>query len=200
MQKTGGINYMNAFDKSIMFGMANFKLTGTDSKVLNFDGKATGDGTSFLQTEGGVLTIEPKFKDIQFEDTGESDIDNRVVGWEVKVKMTVSQETLELIQLAMAGAHAIKDSGGSKLIGITDGPLGSSNRDRGVKMEIHPRQLPVEDKSMDIVIYKVASTSGFERAFKNEQGKFDLEFVAYPKDNFDMSQPNNFFQIGQATV
>lgn len=188
---------MNAFNKSIMFGMANFKLTGADGKSINFDGKATGDGTSFLQTEGGELTIEPKLTDIKFEDTGDSNIDDRVIGWEVKVKMTVSQETKELIQLAMAGAHAIKDSSTAKVIGITDGPLGSSNRDRGVKMEIHPRHLDTSDKSMDIVIFNVASTSGFTRAFKNEQGKFELEFTAYPKEDFDMSKPGNFFRIGE---
>ncbi len=187
---------MNAFEKGIMFGMANFTFTLPSGEKLYFRGKASADGKDFLQTEGGVFTVEPKMKPIEFEDTGESTLDDRVTGWEAKLKFTVSQETLELIQLAMAGAHAIKDASGTTLTGITDGPLGSSNRDRAMKIEIHPRQLPVEDKSMDITIYKAASTSGFERAYKNEQGKFYLEFNVYPRDEFDMSKPGNFFHIG----
>ncbi|UOB21515.1 hypothetical protein [Macrococcus armenti] len=187
---------MNAFDKSIMFGMANIEMELQSGEKLYFRGKATDDGKDFLQTEGGVFTVEPKMKPIEFEDTGESTLDDRVTGWEAKLKLTVSQESLELIQLSMAGAHAIKDSEGSTLVGITDGPLGSSNRDRAIKMVIHPRDLDPSDKSKDIVIYKAASTSGFERAYKNEQGKFDLEFNVYPRDNFDMSKPGNFFHIG----
>ncbi|TDM50001.1 hypothetical protein ETI06_05875 [Macrococcoides goetzii] len=187
---------VKTFEEGIMFGMANIEMELQNGEKLYFRGKASADGKDFLQTEGGVFTVEPKMTDIKFEDTGESNIDDRVVGWEAKLKLTVSQETLELIQLAMAGAHAIKDTAGTALVGITDGPLGSSNRDRAVKMTIHPRALPADDKSMDVVLYKAASTTGFDRAYKNEQGKFDLEFNVYPRDDFDMSKPGNFFYIG----
>lgn len=187
---------VKTFEEGIMFGMANIEMELQNGEKLYFRGKASADGKDFLQTEGGVFTVEPKMTDIKFEDTGESNIDDRVVGWEAKLKLTVSQETLELIQLAMAGAHAIKDAGGTALVGITDGPLGSSNRARAVKMTIHPRILPAEDKSMDVVLYKAASTTGFERAYKNEQGKFDLEFNVYPREGFDMSKPGNFFHVG----
>lgn len=176
--------------------MGNIELTLPNGEKLYFRGKASEDGKDFLQTEGGVFTVEPKMKPIEFEDTGESTLDDRITGWEAKLKLTVSQENLELIQLAMAGAHAIKDTAGAKVIGITDGPLGASNRDRAVKINIHPRALPADDKSMDITIYKAASTTGFERAYKNEQGKFDLEFNVYPRDGFDMSKPGNFFHVG----
>lgn len=187
---------VKTFEDGIMFGMANIEMELQNGEKLYFRGKASADGKDFLQTEGGVFTVEPKMTDIKFEDTGESNIDDRVVGWEAKLKLTVSQETLELIQLAMAGAHAIKDTAGTSLVGITDGPLGSSNRARAVKMTIHPRALPAEDKTMDVVLYKAASTTGFERAYKNEQGKFDLEFNVYPREGFDMSKPGNFFYIG----
>ncbi|MBZ4317545.1 hypothetical protein LAM21_24325, partial [Mycobacterium tuberculosis] len=81
-------------------GMANIEMELQNGEKLYFRGKATADGKDFLQTEGGVFTVEPKMTDIKFEDTGESNIDDRVVGWEAKLKLTVSQETLELIQLA----------------------------------------------------------------------------------------------------
>ena len=82
------------------------------------------------------------------------------------------------------------------MTGVTDAPLGASNRRRAKSMRIHPR-FAGTNHSRDINIYKVATNSDVERAFANEQGSFEMEFVAYARDNADANKPGNYFFTGE---
>ena len=179
-------------ENEIPFGMADI-IIGSGDNIIKFDGR-NGDKDSYLQVDGGKITIEPKTADIQFADYGESNYDDREVGQEVTVTVVAGQETIDTLKLALSAAVDVKDKGGS-VVGITDGPLGTSSRARAKSMRIHPR-VAGKDHSRDYNIYKVASNSGLEREFGNEQGKIEIEFKAYPRDNADANKPGNFWYIG----
>lgn len=185
---------MTALDK-IIFGMADVKIELPGGKILNFDGKVASDGTSFLQAEGAEFRFEPQFADIKTADTGESNLDDRVVGYDAGVKLVLTQESADLYEAAMAGISAIKDTAATKTVGVTDAPLGASNRKRAAKVTIHPRQYG-DTKDFDITLYKAASKSGLTRKYGLEQGTYELDLQAYPRDGFDMNKPGNYFFMG----
>lgn len=187
-QRTGG-------DDEIMFGLADI-IIGEGADIIKFDGK-NGDERSYLQVEGGSVTFEPTLEDIKFADHGDNAYDQRVIGYEISVTVIAGQETIDMLKLAIAGTEDVK-SGEEELAtvtGVTDSPLGASNRKRAKAMRIHPR-FAGTDHSRDINIYKVATNSEVERAFGNEQGSFEMTFVAYARDNADANKPGNYFYTG----
>lgn len=186
---------MSALDE-ITYGMSDITFEYPDGSTIVFDGKVTDDGKHFLQAEGAELSIKTTFNDIKTADTGESNLDDIVSGHEVTVKVTATQENFNLYKLAMAGVSEIKSTDSLTTVGLTDAALGTSNRKRAVKVTIHPRQYGAS-KKYDIVIYKAASKSDLNRTYKNEQGNYDIELQAYPRDGFDMSKPGNFYYMGE---
>lgn len=178
-------------DDEIMFGLADI-IIGQGDDIIKFDGK-NGDDDSYLQVEGGSVTFEPTLEDIGFADFGDNAYDQRVIGYEVTITVVAGQETIDILKLAIAGTQDVKD--GDTTTGVTDAPLGASNRRRAKAMRIHPR-FAGTDHSRDINIYKVATNSEVERAFANEQGSFEMEFVAYARDNADANKAGNYFFTG----
>lgn len=178
-------------DDEIMFGLADI-IVGEKEEMMKFDGK-NGDDKSYLQVEGGSVTFEPTLEDISFADFGDNAYDQRVIGYEVTITVVAGQETIDMLKLAIAGTQDVKD--GENTTGVTDAPLGASNRRRAKPMRIHPR-FAGNDHSRDINLYKVATNSEVERAFGNEQGSFEMEFAAYARDNADANKPGNYFYTG----
>lgn len=129
---------MSALD-GIIYGMADVVVTLPNGEIVAFDGKVTDDGQHFLQAEGAEFSFKPTFNDIKTADTGESNLDDRVSGFDLSVKLTATQENLKLLEFALAGVSAIKSTDGSSTVGLTDAPLGASNRKRAGKVTIHPR-------------------------------------------------------------
>lgn len=181
-----------AGDDEIMFGLADI-IIGEGEDIIKFDGK-NGDERSYLQVEGGSITFEPTLEDIKFADYGDNAYDQRVIGYEVTVTVVAGQETIDMLQLAIAGTTTVKDETG-ETTGVTDSPLGASNRRRAKAMRIHPR-FAGTDHSRDINLYKVATNSEVERSFANKQGTFEMEFSVYPRDNADANKPGNYFYTG----
>ncbi|EGQ3294131.1 Ig-like domain-containing protein [Staphylococcus pseudintermedius] len=180
-------------DDEIMFGLADI-LIGEGDDLIKFDGK-NGDTRSYLQVEGGSVSFEPDFEDITFQDYGNGAYDQRVVSYGVTVKIVAGQETIDILKLAIAGTEDVTDESGD-VTGVTDSPLGASNRRRGKPIRIHPR-FAGNDHSRDINIYKAASNSEAERAFGNEQGTFEMEFIAYVRDGADANKKGNYFFTGE---
>lgn len=178
-------------DDEIMFGLADI-IIGEGADIIKFDGK-NGDANSYLQVEGGSVTFEPTFEDVTFADYGDNPYDQRVIGYEVTITVVAGQETIDILKLAIAGTQDVTD--GETTTGVTDAPLGASNRKRAKAMRIHPR-FAGTDHSRDINLYKVATNSEVERAFGNEQGSFEMEFAAYARDNADANKPGNYFYTG----
>lgn len=182
--------------KLVPFGMANITLEDDKGNKIYFRGKNTDEGNEYLQVSGGTLTLDPDFEEIKFEDFGKSPYDHYLVGYKGKLKIVAGQEDITMLKLAIAGATDITDTG-KGVTGVTDGPLGMSNRKRAYRINIHPRFLPESDKSKDITIYKAASTSGYTRPYGNSQGKVEIELAAYPRDNADATVGANFFFTGE---
>lgn len=180
-------------DDEIMFGLADI-IIGEGANIIKFDGK-NGDKNSYLQVEGGSVTFEPTLEDVSFADYGDNPYDQRVIGYEVTITVVAGQETIDILKLAIAGTQDVTDDDGETVTGVTDAPLGASNRKRAKAMRIHPR-FAGKDHSRDINLYKVATNSEVERAFGNEQGSFEMEFAAYARDNANANKAGNYFYTG----
>ncbi|WP_313429804.1 hypothetical protein [Siminovitchia terrae] len=173
----------------IPFGIATITVgEGTDALVF--------DGVHEFQAEGGEVTLTPQFEDIVVQDFGTGPFDKRLVGYEGQVTIVAAQESIDVLELALAATETITETTGGEKVGITDAPIGSSLRKKAKPITIHPRNLPPENKSMDITIYKMASEGEFTRSNANEQGNVTITLSMLPRDGMDPSKPGNFFYFG----
>lgn len=176
------------------FGLADFIIDEGKPTEVRFDGKLCEDG-SYLQADGGEISLEPETEDIVLKDFSETNYDYVVTGWNGTVTIAASAYTLKLMSALLSGTYTgVAEDGRIKW--ITDAPIGSSMREQGRTITIHPRQMG-DDKSEDIFIYKAVNTSGYSREFDNEQASHEMEFEILPKDCADANQGNNFFFIGE---
>lgn len=180
--------------KKYDFGLADFIIDEGKATEVRFDGKLCEDG-SYLQADGGEIELEPETEDIVLKDFSETNYDYVVTGWNGTVTIAASAYTLKLMSALLSGTYTgVAEDGRIKW--ITDAPIGSSMREQGRTITIHPRQMG-DDKSEDIFIYKAVNTSGYSREFDNEQASHEMEFEILPKDCADANQGNNFFFIGE---
>lgn len=176
------------------FGMADFIIDEGKPTEIRFDGKLCEDG-SYLQADGGEIELEPETEDIVLPDFSGTNYDYVVTGWNGTVTIVASAYTLKLMSALLTGTYTGVDEDG-RIKWITDAPIGTSMRENGRTITIHPRQMG-DDKSEDIFIYKAVNTSGYSREFNNEQGTHEMEFEILPKDCADANQGNNFYFIGE---
>lgn len=176
------------------FGMADFIIDEGKPTEIRFDGKLCEDG-SYLQADGGEIELEPETEDIVLPDFSATNYDYVVTGWNGTVTIVASAYTLKLMSALLTGTYTGVNEDG-KIKWITDAPIGTSMRENGRTITIHPRQMG-DDKSEDIFIYKAVNTSGYSREFNNEQGTHEMEFEILPKDCADANQGNNFYFIGE---
>ena len=180
--------------KKYDFGLADFIIDEGKPTEVRFDGKLCEDG-SYLQADGGEVSLEPETEDIVLKDFSETNYDYVITGWNGTVTIAASAYTLKLMSALLSGTYTgVAEDGLIKW--ITDAPIGSSMREQGRTITIHPRQMG-DDKSEDIFIYKAVNTSGYSREFDNEQASHEMEFEILPKDCADANQGNNFFFIGE---
>ena len=176
------------------FGMADFIIDEGKPTEIRFDGKLCEDG-SYLQADGGEIELEPETEDIVLPDFSATNYDYVVTGWNGTVTIVASAYTLKLMSALLTGTYTGVDEDG-RIKWITDAPIGTSMRENGRTITIHPRQMG-DDKSEDIFIYKAVNTSGYSREFNNEQGTHEMEFEILPKDCADANVGNNFYFIGE---
>ena len=180
--------------KKYSFGMADFIIDEGKPTEIRFDGKLCEDG-SYLQADGGEIELEPETEDIVLPDFSATNYDYVVTGWNGTITIVASAYTLKLMSALLTGTYTGVDEDG-RIKWITDAPIGTSMRENGRTITIHPRQMG-DDKSEDIFIYKAVNTSGYSREFNNEQGTHEMEFEILPKDCADANQGNNFYFIGE---
>lgn len=174
--------------KYIPFGLADITI-GEGSEMIKFDGK------TYLQADGGEISIEPELEDITIPDFGNTAYDQIIVGYNGSVTIVAGNRDLKVLALAMAYTEKITDTAGGDPVGLMDAKIGSSMRAKAKKVNIHPRGMG-EDKSNDINIYKMAGVSEFNEAYANEQGQNEISLQMYPRDGADANKPGNFFYIG----
>lgn len=172
----------------VPFGVATITCEYSDGTKIEFDGK------NYLQVEGGEVKLTPQFAEIQFADTGETIHDRRITGYEGTLTLSVGQDDIEVFRLALAASKPITDAKTNKVVGLTDLRVGASMKEKAVKVTIHPRQYDTKD--YDIVIYQMASTGDFSKAYNMEQGSVAVELTMFPREGADFTQDSNFFYIG----
>lgn len=173
----------------IPFGVATITIgEGADALVF--------DGVKEMQAEGGEVQLTPQFEDIVIADYGTGPYDKRLVGYEGQVTIVAAQESIDVLEAALAATEAITDTAGGEKKGIMDAPIGSSLRKKAKRVTIHPRHLPPENKDMDITIYKMASEGEFTRSNENAQGNVTITLSMLPRDGMDPKKPGNFFYFG----
>lgn len=178
-----------AYDiEKVPFGVATITCEYKDGTKIEFDGK------NYLQVEGGEVKLTPQFAEIQFADTGETIHDRRVTGYEGTLTLSVGQDDIDVFRLALAASKPITDAKTNKVVGLTDLRVGASMKEKAVKVTIHPRQYDTKD--YDIVIYQMASTGDFSKAYNMEQGNVAVELTMFPREGADFTQDSNFFYIG----
>lgn len=173
--------------EKIRFGMSDITVgEGADAVLFN--------GVDEIQAEGGELSISPILEDIVIEDFGTGPYDKRIVGYEGTVTINAAQETIKVLQLALAGASTITDTTGGAVVGLTDSPIGTSLRKNGKKVRIHPRGLASQE--MDIVIYKMISDGEFNMTSGNSQSNITITMTMLPKDKMNPAGVGNFWYRG----
>lgn len=172
----------------IPFGLSDI-IIGEGAEAITFDGAAE------FQAAGGDLTLTPQFADIVIADFGESVFDQRLVGWSGAVNIVAAEQKIEILAEALAATEIINDATSGDPVGLMDAKMGMSIRSKAKKVTIHPRALGT-DKSMDIVIYKMASNGEFTRSNANEQGNVSIALSMFPRDGMNANEPGNFFYVG----
>lgn len=173
----------------IPFGLADYTI-GEGVDAIKFD------GVTNFQADGGEVTIEPILQAVNVADFGASDYDDFVNGYTGTVTIVGAEHSLRLMEVAMASADKIVDTEvPARTVGLTDSRTGTSMRERGTMIRIHPREMGA-DASLDIVLYKVASVGAYTRSFANEQGRNELSFKMYPRDGAVAAEGSNFYYVG----
>ncbi len=146
------------------------------------------------RTQGGVeLTIEPLLKAIKVDQFGQSDYDDRIVGWNVRVKVPLLETDYDTIKGALVYLGEI----GTTQTKLADRALGTSMRELADVLTIHPLENAADNLADDVTLYLAAPvnqvTLGYN--FENER-VLEVEFKAYPKEDADPTEPDAFFCIG----
>lgn len=173
----------------IPFGLSNI-LVGEGADSVDFD------GVNELQAEGGEITLTPILEDIVIADFGTSPYDKRIVGYTGTVTIVAAQESIKVLQLALAASSPIIDAVSSDVKGLTDAAIGTSMRKNAKRVSIHPRNLDAAMKEMDITIYSMISDGDYSRSTGNTQGNLTISLSMLPREGMNPSQPGNFFYIG----
>lgn len=153
----------------------NIKL-GT-CRVL-FDGKDLG------YTIGGVeVTVTTDTHATMVDQEGDTTIKEFVKGRNITVSTNLAETTLENLVAVMPGATLIEGVGDKKHVEVKTG-VGMDLVKMAKSLTLHPIQLPAEDKSEDLTIFRAATAGSLDYAFKKDDERvFAVEFKGYPDAN-----------------
>lgn len=148
-------------------------------------------------TKGGAtLEYEPKYHDLEADQTGETILDSILIGEEVKFTTNLLDTTKEHMSIVMPTADK---EGGSSLKAVTFGrrPGLRLGHHTGL-LRIHPISAGVGNVGLDAIIYRAANKAKLELAYKlDEEWVIPCEFIGYP-DEF-RPEGDQLFRIGDMT-
>lgn len=147
-------------------------------------------------TKGGVtLKYEPKFHTIKADQTGETPLDDVLIGENVSVEYKLLDTSLEKMASIMPTASAEKE--GEKVKAVTFGRRpGLRLTHCSGKFVIHPISAGAGDFSKDVIIYRAANTANLELAYKlDDEWVIPGKIVGYYDDS--KVEGDQLFRIGQ---
>jgi len=140
-------------------------------------------GVDLGATKGGVeMTVETTTHEVTVDQTGETPINEYIMGRRVTVTVPLAETTLENLVAIMPGATLI---GGAtdedpKRVDVKTA-VGTSLLDVAKELILHPIGLPTANKDEDITIYLAATAGQMSFAYRvDEERVFNVEFKAYP--------------------
>jgi hypothetical protein len=142
------------------------------------------------QGDKAVLTIEPKYLDVESYENGLWD--KYLEKWEVKLKVVLEDTSYDKLKIALPALEEWDDMGTIK--GLRDGGAHQLVRNKAKKVTIHPRGKG-SDTSTDVTIYMAYPVGVLEQTFGKETSKYEVEFVAFPR-TANSKDPGNYFLIG----
>ncbi|UNC92710.1 hypothetical protein [Candidatus Contubernalis alkaliaceticus] len=143
-----------------------------------------------VQGDAAVLTVEPMTEAVDLYTMPH--FDQLLVGWNVQLKIVLESESYEQIEAALPFIN--KYSAGSDNW-LEDGKLFQRARDKALEITVHPADLPADNKTYDVTIFKAIATGTYERKYGKEVSKYEITFQALAK-TLDYTEAGNFFQIG----
>ncbi len=171
--------------------------------LLYFD-DGTGERLIGLTKGDVTISVDPKYQDSQFHQTGETVVQKRLLSMAGKVKFTVAEQTVENIAMAMPFAVVYTD-GTKKTIGVGI-RTGFSLLDSAGKLRIHPiNELGMngdDDPDYlldDVTVWKAANATGFERTYATSEDRvFDVDIDMFP--DLDKPAAYNLYVEGDPAV
>ncbi|MBD1222748.1 hypothetical protein [Virgibacillus halodenitrificans] len=164
-------------DLRLQVGMANITVGGVE--VPN-------------QADAAVFSAEPRLIEI---DLYTAPVYDRIIeGWDASVTITVDEESYEAYKMALAGVEELQNTG--ETVGLQDGAGLQSLRKTAQEVIIHPANLPAEDKSFDITLFKAIPTSSLERSYGKEKTSYEITLTALHNTG-DYKKFGNYFRIGE---
>lgn len=146
------------------------------------------------QGDAAVFTAEPQYIDIDLYDLPK--YDKILDGWDVRLTVTLDEESYEAIMQSLSASEAELHHVMNDVIGVKDGKLHQRMRNKAKEIVIHPNDLPENDDSFDITIFKAIAVSGYQRTYGKEQSKWEVTFEGLSRTG-DPTQAGNYFHIGQ---
>ena len=154
--------------------------------IVTFGGQPLG------LTKGGVdVEFVTETKKIEVDQFGKTPVNEFIMGRMVKVKIPLAETDVDAMHRVLSAVGSTLDPGVTtgtapnqvttgKFVTITDA-VGTSLRASAQQLVLHPKILPLNDKSEDLII-PIANTPGsFTFSYKVEDERvFTLEFTGYP--------------------
>jgi hypothetical protein len=146
-------------------------------------------------TRGTKVTITPIYKEMKFDQTGDTPYDDLLTGATIEVEMVVAVKKPEDIAKFISWANKIVDGTKVLIDGVIN--IGKSMRDIAKPFLLHPVDFADDDVSNDVYIPKAVCISPFEKIFN---GTDEDVFTSRWKGYIDSIEAKRLFQIGDRTV
>ena len=142
-------------------------------------------GEDLGATKGGVeMTVETSTHEVIVDQTGETPINEYIMGRRVTVAVPLAETTLQNLVKIMPGASLV-GSGDSLRVDVPTG-VGLSLLDMAQPLVLHPVGLPEADKSEDVTIYLAGTAGQMNFAYRvDEERVYNVEFKGYPDPDND---------------
>jgi hypothetical protein len=146
-------------------------------------------------TRGTKVTITPVYKEMKFDQTGDTPYDDLLTGATIEVEMVMAVKKPDDIANFIPWANKIVDGAKVLIDGVIN--IGKSMRDTAKSFLLHPVDFADDDVSNDVYIPKAVCISPFEKIFN---GTDEDVFTSRWKGYIDSITAKRLFQIGDRTV
>jgi len=131
-------------------------------------------------TKGGVtISVAPIFREIKVDQHGDSVVDDRIIGWNVKATVPMAKTDYDSLK---AAALFLEENAAGVLV---DKPVENA----------------VGDLSEDVTLFLCGPVSALELKYGfDEERIYQVEFRAYPKAAADPAEAGNYLAVGDQSL